>query len=133
MKIKISLQDSGFRAMLRRVILGAPQSVREVNRRYQAILLTEARKSASGRPGPEVESGAFIGAMKTGVEDRGYAVYLENNSPQAARLEFGFVGVDALGRHYAQPPYPWLLPTFARVAKRYQTDQMQAMEKLING
>ena len=32
--------------------------------------------------------------------------------PYAARLEFGFVGVDSLGRHYNQPPYPYMRPAF---------------------
>jgi hypothetical protein len=29
---------------------------------------------------------------------------------QGARLEFGFTGVDSLGRHYTQPPFPHVQP-----------------------
>ncbi|MEV0446303.1 hypothetical protein AB0I46_46175, partial [Streptomyces spectabilis] len=35
------------------------------------------------------------------------------NAPQGRRLEFGFVGVDSLGRHYNQPPFPHLGPAVA--------------------
>jgi hypothetical protein len=33
-----------------------------------------------------------------------------SNVVYAKRLEFGFIGVDSLGRRYNQPPYPWLFP-----------------------
>lgn len=32
--------------------------------------------------------------------------------PYARRLEFGFIGVDSLGRHYHQPPYPYMRPAY---------------------
>lgn len=32
--------------------------------------------------------------------------------PYARRIEFGFIGVDSLGRHYNQQPYPYMRPAF---------------------
>lgn len=134
MRITISLQgQDGFFRRMRRVIVGAPASVRKVNRRFQSILLMEARASASGRPGPQIDTGQFVNNMQTEVVDRGNAVSLYNNSPQAARLEYGFVGIDASGRHYRQSPYPWLRRTFDRVAPRYAEEMNVEVEDLVNG
>lgn len=68
--------------------------------------MTEAR--SSGRPGPNIITGSYHDSWFTAVAD-GQAV-LSNFQPQALRLEFGFVGVDSLGRHYSQPPYAHLGP-----------------------
>jgi len=38
------------------------------------------------------------------------AVKIGTNVPYAARLEYGFIGKDKLGRRYNQPPRPYLRP-----------------------
>jgi hypothetical protein len=45
--------------------------------------------------------------------------------PYARRLEYGFVGVDSLGRHYHQPAYPYMRPA-------WDTQQDAAMEAIAN-
>lgn len=40
--------------------------------------------------------------------------------PQGPRLEFGFVGVDSLGRHYNQPPYAHFGPAFDEIAPQFE-------------
>lgn len=37
------------------------------------------------------------------------------NRPQARRLEYGFSGVDSLGRRYHQPPYPHARPALMEI------------------
>ena len=37
-----------------------------------------------------------------------------SDAPQARRLEYGFVGVDSLGRHYRQPPFPHVEPAWRK-------------------
>lgn len=37
---------------------------------------------------------------------------VEPNTPYAHRIEFGFVGVDSLGRHYHQAAQPYMRPAF---------------------
>lgn len=76
-----------------------------------AVLLNILQSHASGRPGPEVETGAFRDAMTVVVNPQQHLVIGYNPSPEAARLEHGFVGRDSLGRLYHQPPYSWLLPS----------------------
>lgn len=76
--------------------------------RTGALYRTRVRAAASGRPGPRVQTGDYRRSIsQTNTFDRGVAVALiHTNKPQAARLEYGFVGVDARGRRYNQPPYP---------------------------
>jgi hypothetical protein len=67
---------------------------------------------ASGRPGPRRRTGDYTRSWQATVSVRGDEVVGETgtNAPQARRLEHGFTGVDALGRHYNQPPYPHARP-----------------------
>lgn len=41
------------------------------------------------------------------------------DKPQGRRLEFGFEGVDALGRYYDQPPYPHFGPALDEIEVPY--------------
>ncbi len=42
--------------------------------------------------------------------------YVGTNKPQGARLEFGFVGSDSLGRNYNQKAYPHFGPALDEIA-----------------
>jgi hypothetical protein len=82
------------------------------------LLLTRIKANASGRPGPNAPTGDYrrswtIADVQTGP---GWAVAsVGTNAPQGRRLEFGFHGVDSLGRKYNQPPYPHVTPAIAFV------------------
>jgi|SRR5690606_3799661 len=80
--------------------------------RTGAMYRTRVRAAASGRPGPRVQTGDYRRAIsQTNTTDNGVPVALvHTNKPQAARLEYGFVGIDAAGRRYNQPPYPHWAP-----------------------
>ena len=54
---------------------------------------------------------ALVGIMKGKEQGDKALVY-------ARRIEFGFMGSDSLGRHFAQPPYPFLYPAVKAVARR---------------
>ncbi|WP_435606718.1 hypothetical protein [Streptomyces ardesiacus] len=70
------------------------------------------RGNASGRPGPNVITGAYRNSWQTQTRRLPYGAIctLGTNAPQGRRLEFGFTGVDSLGRHYDQPPFPHVQP-----------------------
>ncbi|WP_432185498.1 hypothetical protein [Streptomyces tendae] len=70
------------------------------------------RGNASGRPGPNVITGAYRNSWQTQTRRLPYGAQctLGTNAPQGRRLEFGFTGVDSLGRHYDQPPFPHVQP-----------------------
>ncbi|MEN8649113.1 HK97 gp10 family phage protein [Streptomyces sp. 21So2-11] len=73
-------------------------------------LLVQVQRHASGRPGPRAITGRYRASWRTEVHRAGPVVVGEvgTGAPQGRRLEFGFVGVDSLGRHYNQPPFPHL-------------------------
>ncbi|MFI1177014.1 hypothetical protein [Streptomyces melanogenes] len=53
------------------------------------------------------------------------------SAPQARRLEFGFVGVDSLGRRYAQRPYPHLGPAVEQAGPRLVQELGRAVERAL--
>lgn len=55
-----------------------------------------------------LEEGAIIAGMGVPMEQ----------VPYARRLELGFVGTDSKGRHYNDPPRPYLRPAAHTVAER---------------
>lgn len=63
-------------------------------------------------PGPNVATGDLRRSIsQTNEAAAGIAVSeVGTNAVQAARLEFGFIGADSLGRHYEQPAYPFIGP-----------------------
>lgn len=81
---------------------------------FTTRLLEETKKNASGRPGPNIVTGHYYNAFM--ILD-GKVV---NMSPQARRLEYGFVGTDSLGRQYHQPAFPHFRPALATVSQEFR-------------
>ncbi len=73
------------------------------------------KANASGRPGPNAPTGAYRASWQT--EGRGgagvHSRAVGTNAVQAHRLEYGFTGVDSLGRVVDAPPYPHFGPAAA--------------------
>lgn len=80
--------------------------------KHGQLLQTRVMANASGRPGPNVVTGDYRRSIALRVfRNGGMAVaVVGTNKPQGRRLEFGFHGVDSLGRAYNQPPYPHFGP-----------------------
>ncbi|MDX3758165.1 hypothetical protein [Streptomyces mirabilis] len=57
--------------------------------------------------------------MKVTVAGGQATAVVFTDAPQQRRLEYGFVGVDRLGRQYRQPPYPHIEPAFQRTRPDY--------------
>lgn len=111
------------REKIRRAIVGVPKEVKRVNHEWVPRLRDMLVQASSGRPGPDVETGAYNAAYQ--VTTDGTTVRAGNPSPQSDRLEYGFVGEDSLGRHYFQQPFPHFRPTFDRAAPMYTEDIKQ--------
>lgn len=112
--MKIGASISGDVAAMRLELGKRASRARRINEAVANAaekLRDRAQAHSRGRPGPNIITGAFHDSwtFATGPESATVA----NGSVQAARLEFGFVGVDAIGRHYNQPPYPSLGPAVA--------------------
>lgn len=90
-------------------------------RHHTALLETRVKAGASGRPGPRAKTGDY----RRGINSRiryaaGEAVgTVGTASPQARRLEYGFVGRDRLGRTYNQPPFPHFGPAHTTTAAEF--------------
>ncbi|WOX11458.1 HK97 gp10 family phage protein [Streptomyces sp. N50] len=87
---------------------------RAITRHHAMLLRVRIQKNASGRPGPNVITGQYRASWDVKVTVAGGQVtaVVFTNAPQQRRLEYGFVGVDRLGRQYRQPPYPHIEPAF---------------------
>lgn len=87
-------------------------------------LVLAIQAHASGRPGPNVITGEYlaswyvdqgggIGAGANGAGEQSFTV--TTDALQANRLEYGFSGVDSMGRSYHQPPFPHVGPAIDEV------------------
>ncbi|UQA93704.1 HK97 gp10 family phage protein [Streptomyces halobius] len=105
--------DAGALASaLDRGALRSLSATETVMRHSAQALVKRVQHNASGRPGPRVVTGKYRASWMSDVHRSGPVVVAEVGTAarQARRLEFGFVGVDSLGRHFNQPPYPHLGP-----------------------
>lgn len=86
--------------------------------------------NASGRPGPRVITGGHRGSISGDHAVQGDSVVgqIGANSAQAARLEYGFVGRDSLGRNYNQAPYPYFQPSVPEVTSAIVSEVESAVQ-----
>jgi hypothetical protein len=101
-------------AALSRLGPAARARTRAITRHHAMLLRVRIQKNASGRPGPNVITGQYRASWNVKVSVAGGRVSADvfTDAPLSRRLEYGFVGVDRLGRHYRQPPYPHIEPAF---------------------
>lgn len=94
---------------------------RAITRHHAMLLRVRIQRHASGRPGPRTITGQYRASWDVRVHTRSGEVTAEvfSDAPQARRLEYGFVGVDAIGRHYRQPPFPHVEPAFRQTQPGY--------------
>lgn len=74
--------------------------------------IARIRGNASGRPGPNVITGAYRSSWRSELHGLPYGAQctIGTSLPYGRRLEFGFSGTDSIGRTYAQPPFPHVQP-----------------------
>lgn len=121
--MSIKIEARGLNRLLnklQRMPRKTEEEINEATERFGVQLLQAVRRHASGRPGPNVQTGQYLAAFYLEYRDGG--AFVGNPSPQTRRLEYGYVGVDALGRVYNQPPYPHFGPALAEVRPQYLRD-----------
>jgi len=91
------------------------------------------RGNASGRPGPNVITGAYRNSWRTETRRLPYGAQctLGTDAPQGRRLEFGFVGADSLGRQYAQPPFPHVQPALPFIGATLMAQMRLALSEVL--
>jgi len=104
--------------------------VRRVVRHHGMLLETRVKAAASGRPGPRVITGDYRRSWTTRNTPLagGAKANVGTNRPQARRLEYGFVGVDSLGRRYNQRPFPHVGPAFEATERGFIADLSDTMD-----
>lgn len=126
--MSISVDFSGLRKLITKVSKMPRRTdayVEETVAEYGKALLKETIKRASGRPGPNIVTGQYVSAMYIRTDDP-KRIAVGNDSPQAYRLEYGFVGTDSLGRAYNQPPYPHFRPALAEIEPDFKKAMRRA-------
>jgi len=99
---------------MRSFVSAFPDALDIYNDKATERLLQLVRQHASGRPGPNVVTGRYLANFMI-VDGK-----VVNPSPQTRRLEYGFVGTDALGRMYHQPPFPHFRPALEEMRAEYR-------------
>ncbi|GAA2084471.1 hypothetical protein GCM10009759_03530 [Kitasatospora saccharophila] len=130
---RVSSNAGVVAAQLEARAVAVPGAATAVVRHHAMILETAIRAAASGRPGPEVQSGDYRRSWGTEVRTvpGGVEAIVGTNRPQAARLEYGFVGADSLGRVYNQPPFPHVGPSVDRVGPLFAAAMAQLVERVV--
>lgn len=109
----------------------ADQRVRAIVRHHGFMLQAQVMAHASGRPGPRAVTGDYRRSIALNIgssADGTITATVGTNKLQARRLEFGFVGVDSLGRHYFNPPLPHFRPAFGKVS----ADFLDALTRIVD-
>lgn len=99
-------------ALSRKATTRLPAEIRAATKHWAGVLEARIKAGASGRPGPRTITGHYRRSWNTTFAGAGLSAAAEvgTNAPQGRRLEFGFTGVDSLGRHYSQPAFPHVRP-----------------------
>ncbi|MFD7867316.1 hypothetical protein [Streptomyces sp. NPDC059783] len=92
------------------------------------------RGNASGRPGPNVITGAYRNSWQTETRRLPYGAQctIGTDAPQGRRLEFGFMGMtDSLGRTYHQPPLPHVGPAIDYIGATLLMEMRHAVAEVL--
>ena len=124
--MNITMRTRNERALenrLRIMGLGVDARATGVVRLYGELLRQRVRQHASGRPGPNVITGEYRNSIQVSYSSRGGGVSAAVFSPLpfSRRLEYGFVGTDAAGRTFNQPPYPHFRPAMRELREEFVT------------
>lgn len=90
--------------------------------------------NASGRPGPNVITGHYRSSWRTSTRSlpNGAQCTIGTDAPQGRRLEFGFTGVDSIGRYYDQPPFPHVGTAIPAIGAALQAGMRDAVEEALS-
>lgn len=91
------------------------------------------RGNASGRPGPNVITGAYRRSWRTETRGlpHGALCTIGTELPYGRRLEFGFSGTDSIGRTYNQPPFPHVQPALGFIGATLLAQMRLAVSEVL--
>ncbi|MET8585743.1 HK97 gp10 family phage protein [Streptomyces collinus] len=95
--------------------------------------IARIRGNASGRPGPNVVTGAYRSSWRaeTRALKYGATCTIGTSLPYGRRLEFGFTGTDSIGRYYDQPPFPHVQPALGFIEQTLMAQMRLAVSEVL--
>lgn len=122
--------DQEVAAEFNRMAKAVAPELRKSTATYGHLMVTRIRQNASGRPGPNVITGDYRRSWQVIIRGSGQTATAEvySDSPFWQRLEYGFHGVDSLGRHYDQGPFPHVGPAVDYIVPLWVSD----LERIVN-
>lgn len=92
------------------------------------------RGNASGRPGPNIITGQYWSSWRTVTRSLPYGAQctIGTDAPQGRRLEYGFSGVDSIGRQYNQPPFPHVGPAIPTIEASLRQGMRDAVSEVLS-
>lgn len=92
------------------------------------------RSNASGRPGPNIITGQYRSSWRTVTQSLPYGAQctIGTSAPQGRRLEYGFSGVDSIGRQYNQPPFPHVGPAIPVIEASLRRGMRDAVSEVLS-
>ena len=95
--------------------------------------IARIRGNASGRPGPNVITGAYRNSWRPEMHGlpHGALCTIGTDLPYGRRLEFGFTGTDSLGRSYAAPPFPHVQPALPYIGQTLLAQMRLAVAEVL--
>ncbi|HEX5568027.1 MAG TPA: hypothetical protein VFY14_14055 [Streptomyces sp.] len=95
--------------------------------------IARIRGNASGRPGPNVITGAYRNSWRPELRRLPYGAQctIGTSLPYGRRLEFGFTGTDSLGRRYNQPPFPHVQPALPYIGQTLMAQMRLAVAEVL--
>lgn len=105
----------------------ADEEARRITRHWGAVLAARVRELAP------YETGHYRSTIRWYVRGGKGTPYVsvQSSHPASRRLELGFHGRDALGRHYADPPRPHFRPAAAAIAPLYLESLRQMAQNVV--
>jgi hypothetical protein len=97
---------------------------RKKMRKFGQDLLERIRENASGPPGPDTVTGAYVESLFVNYTEAADSFRLDagSDAPQAMRLEYGFIGTDARGARRNDLPRPHFRPAADSMEKVFEEE-----------
>lgn len=128
----VALGFATGRRVANAVRIGTFQALTEI-KREAAQPRTAVRPRGGHEEGPRLITGSYARSISTSFRTEGttFTGVVGTNDVRARRLEFGFDGVDALGRDYSQPSYPHFGPGFEKALPVFEAALRDAVDDAI--
>lgn len=135
--LEIKIDASEMKVLIGEVKMFRRNALREIEGDVENVAnqyMDMVIRRAQGRPGPRKITGGYIESIMVVTERssfirEGFSKSVVSDHPAARRLELGFIGIDSMGRHYNQSPFPHWGPAMDEAAELWEELYKDVPEK----